>query len=172
MSLCKGPRDFPRFFGGSDPLLVTLGNCSRSNPRNSKVYSRNTKFHFRNAELGRTTKGAYSPRGRSRHLLETPFSEPLLRTLLRTLSYCKSHSTPPSQNPSENPSPEPYTNTTILGATPGAIPGIGGNPHERFSYIRPLEHLSYALYASVWYACYSHLLWLACISHELFNPSH
>ena len=22
--------------------------------------------------------------------------------------------------------------TTILGATPGAIPGIGGNPHERF----------------------------------------
>ena len=23
--------------------------------------------------------------------------------------------------------------TTILGATPGAIPGIDGNPHERFS---------------------------------------
>ena len=24
---CGGPRDFPRFFGGSDPMLVTLGNC-------------------------------------------------------------------------------------------------------------------------------------------------
>ena len=24
---CGGPRDFPRFFGGSDPILVTLGNC-------------------------------------------------------------------------------------------------------------------------------------------------
>ena len=37
----------------------------------------------------RTPKGAYSPRGRSRPLLETPFSEHLLRTLLRTLFYCK-----------------------------------------------------------------------------------
>ena len=26
------------------------------------------------------------------------------------------------------------TKTTILGATPGAIPGIGGNPHEGFSF--------------------------------------
>ena len=26
------------------------------------------------------------------------------------------------------------TKTTILGATPGAAPGIGGNPHERFSF--------------------------------------
>ena len=25
--LCGGPRDFPRVFGGSDPMLVTLGNC-------------------------------------------------------------------------------------------------------------------------------------------------
>ena len=51
-------------------------------------------------KIGRTPKGAYSPRGRgSRHLLETPFSEPLLRTLLRTLFYCKTHSRPPSQNP-------------------------------------------------------------------------
>ena len=57
--------------------------------------------------LGCTPKGAYSTRGRSRHLLETAFSEPLLRTLLRTLFYCKTHSRPPSQNPSENPSPEP-----------------------------------------------------------------
>ena len=54
-----------------------------------------------------TPKGSYSPRGRSRHLLETPFSENLLRTLLRTLFNCKTHRTPPSQSPSENPSPEP-----------------------------------------------------------------
>ena len=26
------------------------------------------------------------------------------------------------------------TKPTILGATPGAIPGIGGNPNERFSF--------------------------------------
>ena len=26
------------------------------------------------------------------------------------------------------------TKTKILGATPGAIPGIDGNPHERFSF--------------------------------------
>ena len=24
---CGGPRDFPRVSGGSDPMLVTLGNC-------------------------------------------------------------------------------------------------------------------------------------------------
>ena len=24
---CRGTRDFPRVFGGSDPMLVTLGNC-------------------------------------------------------------------------------------------------------------------------------------------------
>ena len=56
--------------------------------------------------LGRTPKRAYSSRARSRHLLETPFSEPLLRTLLRTLFHCKTHrKRPPSQNPSENPFP-------------------------------------------------------------------
>ena len=27
---CGGPRDFPRFVGGSDPMLVTLGNCWRN----------------------------------------------------------------------------------------------------------------------------------------------
>ena len=59
--------------------------------------------------IGRTPKGAYSPRGRSRHLLETPFSEPHLRTLLRTLFYCKTHRKGlPSQKPSEHPSPEPF----------------------------------------------------------------
>ena len=61
-----------------------------------------------NSRIGHTPKGSSSPRGRSRHLLETLFSEPLLRTLLRTLFYCKNHRKPTSQNPSENPSPEPF----------------------------------------------------------------
>ena len=61
--------------------------------------------------LARTLEGAYSARGRSRHLLETAFSEPLLRTLLRTLFYCKTHSRPPSQNPSENPFPRTLPRT-------------------------------------------------------------
>ena len=52
------------------------------------------------AYFGRTPKGAYSTRGRSRHLLETPFSEPLLRTLLRTLLYCK---TPQKKTPFSEP---------------------------------------------------------------------
>ena len=29
---CGGPQDFPRFFGGSDPMLVILGNCWSHNP--------------------------------------------------------------------------------------------------------------------------------------------
>ena len=40
--------------------------------------------------LGRPPEGGYSPRNRSRHLLENPFSEPLLRTL----SYCKTIADP------------------------------------------------------------------------------
>ena len=40
---------------------------------------------FSTPPLGSTPKGSYSSKGRSRHLLETPFSETLLRTLLRTL---------------------------------------------------------------------------------------
>ena len=71
---------------------VVLQRAPRSWPWNSQQYW-----------AGRTPKGPYSSRGRSRHLLETAFSEPLLRTLLRTLFYCKTHSKPPSQNPSENP---------------------------------------------------------------------
>ena len=31
------------------------------------------------------------------------------------------------------------TKTTILGATPGAIPGIDGNPHEIFSFAPPFS---------------------------------
>ena len=65
----------------------------------------------RTRKVGRTPQGTYSSRGRSRHLLETAFSEPLLRTLLRTLFYCKTHSRPPSQNPSEKPFPRTLPRT-------------------------------------------------------------
>ena len=58
--------------------------------------------------LGCMPMGSCSPKGYSRDLLETLFSEPLLRTLLRTLFYCKTHNRPPSQNPSQNPSPKPF----------------------------------------------------------------
>ena len=54
---------------------------------------------------GRTLQGGVLSKGRSRHLLETPFSEPLLRTPSQN---CKTHSRPPSRNPSENPSPESF----------------------------------------------------------------
>ena len=54
--------------------------------------------------IGHTPKKSYSLRGRSRHLLVSPFSEPLLKTLLS----CQTHSRPPFQNPSENPPPEPF----------------------------------------------------------------
>ena len=40
---CGGPRDFPRFFGGSDPMLVTLQNCWKyllSGPLRLRVQSR------------------------------------------------------------------------------------------------------------------------------------
>ena len=60
---------------------------------------------FERGWLGRSPKGAYSPRGRSRHLLETPFSEP--PSASQNLFCCKAHSRPPSQNP---PFPEPSQN--------------------------------------------------------------
>ena len=61
-------------------------------------------------QLGRTPKGSYSPRGRSRHLLGTPFSEPLLRTLSEPFSTVKTIERPLFttllkpllQNPSQN----------------------------------------------------------------------
>ena len=81
--------------------------------------------------LGRTPKGAYSTRGRSGHLLETPFSEPLLRTFLRTLFYCKTHRRPPSQNPSENPFPR-------------TLPRTFSEPFsERCVAVRPLRRAPY-----------------------------
>ena len=41
-------------------------------------------------KIGRTPKGSSSPRGHSRHFLETPFSEPLLSILF----YCKTQNSP------------------------------------------------------------------------------
>ena len=104
--------------------------------------------------LGCTPKGAYSTRGRSRHLLETPFSEPLLRTLLRTLFYCKTHIRPPSQNPSENPFPrtlprtfsEPFSERCVavraLRRAPYGIP-----PKQLFVFDSD-EHFGAILYCS------------------------
>ena len=69
-----------------------------------------TEKKIKKSQLGRTPKGSYSLRGGSRLILETPFSEPLLRTLLRTPFYCKTHSRPPSENPSPEPFPEPSQN--------------------------------------------------------------
>ena len=81
--------------------------------------------------VGHTPKGAYSSRGRSRHLLETAFSEPLLRTLLRTLFYCKTHRRPPSQNPSENHFPR-------------TLPRTFSEPFsERCVAVRPLRRAPY-----------------------------
>ena len=75
--------------------------------------------------LGRTPKGADSSRGRSRHLLETAFSEALLRTLPRTLFECKTHSRPPSQK--------------ILLRTPSPLPRTFSEPFlERCVAVRPL----------------------------------
>ena len=80
---------------------------SRKRTGKSTLWTNKRRTGLSGARLrGRTLQG-----GRSRHLLETPFSEPLLRTLLRTLFYCKTHRRPPSQNPSENPFPRTLPRT-------------------------------------------------------------
>ena len=99
------------------------------------------------ASLGRTPKGAYSTRGRSRHLLETPFSEPLLRTLLRTLSYCKTHRRPPSQNPSENPFPRTLPRTF---SEPFSERCVAARPLRRAPYSRPKHNHNHNLGADFW----------------------
>ena len=103
--------------------------------------------------VGRTRKGAYSPKRRPRHLLETPFSEtpfsekgspfsetpfsePLLRTLLRTLFYCKTHRRPPSQNPSENPFPRTLSRTF---SEPFSERCVAVRPLRRAPYPSPLR---------------------------------
>ena len=97
----------------------------------SRIWKNFMQENFGLIFLGRTPKGAYSTRGRSRHLLETPFSEPLLRTLLRTLFYCKTHRRPPSQNPSENPFPR-------------TLPRTFSEPlSERCVAVRPLRRAPY-----------------------------
>ena len=89
------------------PKSLAMSNLRDGPHPNPPILGRSVPHfgtQYDRAKVGRTPKGAYSPSGRSRHLLEAPFSEPLLRTLLRTLFYCKTHSswtllrTPP-QNP-------------------------------------------------------------------------
>ena len=106
--------------------------CPPSNSTGLKLVSRKSPFGFIYVSfLGRTPKGAYSTRGRSRHLLETPFSEPLLRTLLKTPFYCKTHRRPPSRNPSENPFPR-------------TLPRTFSEPFsERCVAVRPLRRAPY-----------------------------
>ena len=100
----------------------SLGGCGRyfcfRGPAISKTPCREGWGQVQTCRPGKTRapKGAYSTRGRSRHLLVTHFSEALLRTPLRTLFYCKTHKRPPSQNPSENPFPRTLLRT--LGVHP------------------------------------------------------
>ena len=88
---------------GAGRMPTRLGRPQGASQRAQRLKISFSSDRVKFSLLGRTPKGAYSTRGRSRHLLETPFSEPLLRTLLRTLFYCRTHRRPPSQNPSENP---------------------------------------------------------------------
>ena len=80
--------------------------CCLQQPHHS--CQRSHSCHLLLSHIGNTPKGAYSSRGRSRHLLATPFSEPLLRTLLRTLFHCKPHSSPLLRTLLRTPSPEPF----------------------------------------------------------------
>ena len=111
------PKSVPRVSPECPDTFLTPRGHSRDTfwtlrspgPEGTSRHSVDTPSDTPHFKLGRTPKGAYSSRGRSRHLLETPFSEPLLRTLLRTPFYCKTHSRPPSQNPSENPFPRTFS---------------------------------------------------------------
>ena len=100
--------------------------------------------------LGRTPKGLYSPRGRSSHLLETPFSEPLLRTLFN----CKTHSRAPFQNPSKNPSPEPFPDPSQNPSENAVLPydPLGVHPRHRRGMRRALivENLEKTLAVQFW----------------------
>ena len=80
------------------------------------------------ANVGRTPKGAYSSRGRPRHLLETAFSEP---------------SENPSQNPFllQNPEQAPFSETLLRIPSPEPFPEPSQNPNlrERCVAVRPLR---------------------------------
>ena len=68
-------------------------------------------FRLRRLSVGRTAKGSYSPRGRSRHLLETPFSEPPSENPSQNSFFCEpDRKRLPSQNPYPEPFPEPSQN--------------------------------------------------------------
>ena len=111
---------FPKGFRGSTErkILAFLGGFLAF-PSGSPCFSPKYKGKKRSgnctrgggncaATVARKLRGAYSSTGRSRHLLETAFSEPLLRTLLRTLFYCQTHSRPLFRTLLRTPSPEPF----------------------------------------------------------------
>ena len=81
---------------------ILAGNLRQicATPPSRTPPSRDFWCKSRQTEVGRTPKGSCSPRGHSRHLLETPFWEPLLRTLLRTLSYCNQRAANGGSDPS------------------------------------------------------------------------
>ena len=134
----------------------------------------------RQASLGHTPKGAYSTRWRSRHLLETSFSEPLLRTLLRTLFYCKTHSRPPSQNPSENPFPrtfsEPFSERCVavrpLRRAPYScdLEASAQNRSIAFS-LRPAKHKTLRFSTTEWLRAHSRLPWSLPSCDASFVPA-
>ena len=93
------------------PRIERCATVARGRLADKRKTLSSPKRRFERTSLRRTPKGAHSTKGRSRHLLETAFSKPLLRTLLRTLFYCKTHRRPPSQNPSENPFPRTVPRT-------------------------------------------------------------
>ena len=87
--ICKALQEhkFPRAFCLICQMVLvfsslTLGPCLAMFLRFSAFAAQSLAGATR---VGRTPKGAYSSRGRSRHLLETTFSEPLVRTLPRSL---------------------------------------------------------------------------------------
>ena len=73
------------------PISVLLSHCCKSLFLSFKGRS---KEHGKTPTIGCTPKGSYSPRGRPGHLLETPFSEPLLRILPRTIFTIKPIASP------------------------------------------------------------------------------
>ena len=63
--------------------------------------------------IGRTHKGLYTPRGCSRHLLQTPFSEPLLRTLLKTIVFVVKTKESPFSRPFPRTHPQNLTSESL-----------------------------------------------------------
>ena len=113
------------FFLGDTSILGFGDNelqCSKCYDREAKLAfstsrccNRQEKKQRENSKLGRTPKGAYTPRGHSEHLLEHPLLRPPSKNPSQNpFFYCKTHSRPPSQNPSENPWADPWCTKSFL----------------------------------------------------------